>query len=244
MENVKLNFACIDDFYSYTDSTMILDQSGRQQINFIIFNCEINVYNFFEGKKIKIVATTDSANEFYEADKKINKPDLFSEYDKTSATVSSFDDGQSYVFSQTNGSLTRKELDYSGCSVEIVAVSKESQTTQSSLWDIATPISRIIRKVERKKRGNGDKSNIYLARNLKQQKKNFFLLANDQDQIEQFEIEGYKYLRPTDLLVWMVLDEYVKKQKAVCTYEKIVEKDPRWTKKDTHFKNLLANHYN
>ena len=63
------------DFLSYTNSTAILDQSARQQINFINFNCGINTHGFLECKKIKIVATTDSANEFYEADKQINAKD-------------------------------------------------------------------------------------------------------------------------------------------------------------------------
>jgi hypothetical protein len=151
MENVKLNFVHICDFCSYPNSTAILDQSGRQQINFMNFDCGINVDDFFESKKIKIIATADSADEFYEADKQTNNPNLFSGYnDEVSKTASSFNDEQSYVFSQTNGSLTRKELDDKGCPVKIIAVSEESQTAQSQLWDISAPINRIIRKIKRK----------------------------------------------------------------------------------------------
>jgi hypothetical protein len=42
----------------------------------------------------------------------------------------------------------------------------------------------------------------------------------------------------------MVLDGYIKKQKAVWVYEKMRKKDPQWVEKRTHFKNLLENYYN
>ena len=76
--------------------------------------------------------------------------------------------------------------------------------------------------MKRNKRSKADISNIYLARILSSQGKNFFIFTNDKDQITQSKIEGFKYMRPIQFLVWMVKDKYITRQKKYITRQKAV----------------------
>lgn len=227
------------DFSIYPNSTMILDQSGQQQIGFLIAECKIDIYKFWREKNIEAISTTMSANELkYQA----NQPNLFGINSSVSNSVTPTDlnDKQEYVLSSANGSLTKKELDYNGFPVKVVANSEESKTFKTPFWNTTIYYQRIIRKIENKKRGYADKSNLNFARNLQQKKEKFFLSVNDNDQIKQSEnFEGFKYLRPVYFLVWMVTDNYITRQKAVWAYEKLKKENSQWVEKGLNFKDIF-----
>lgn len=227
------------DFSTYTGSKMILDQSGLQPIGFLVNDCVINFTGFWTIHNIKVVTTQESARELT---CQPYKQDLFGgQYNNNSSvTASDLNNNHNYVLSRTNLSLTTKSLDLYGYPVEIVSISKEFQTSNTSLWNDTIPFNRIDRKIEIKNRGYADKSNLKFARNLQLKKENFFLCINDNDQIKQSrDFEGFKYLRPTHFLVWMVFDGYIKRQKAVWAYEKMRKKDPRWVKRGENFKDIF-----
>ncbi|MFH1048550.1 MAG: hypothetical protein V1732_02710 [Patescibacteria group bacterium] len=228
------------DFLDYENLTMIPDQSGLQQAEFWKVSCKIDIENFLAKNNIKIITTSESVKELAQQP---YKPDLFSgHYDhETTITASGFNNKQNYVLSRSNTSLTVKELDNDGYNAEVVDISKESQTFEPLLWDASLAFGRMLRKTERKNKGYADISNVYLARYLRQNGINFFLFANDKDQINQFRFEGFKYLRPADFLVWMVKDNCITRQKAVWAYEKMRKKDPQWVKKGENFKDILNN---
>lgn len=219
------------DYSIYENSKMIPDQSGWQQMCYLMSNRKVDIYSFLDSKNIEIVTTQYSAKELvYQA----YSPDLFSGHYDDVSTTASVNDEQNYVLSSTNGSLTHDDFDNDGYLLKVISVTTEEKTSQLSLWNS----SATFQKLKRNKRSFADISNIYLARYLSETGENFFILLNDKNQIAQFKIEGYKYLRPSDILIWMERDNYIKNQKAVWCYEKIREHDSRWTKKDLSFRNL------
>ncbi len=215
------------------NSTAIIDQSGNQRIDFFTEKCKIDVYYFLEKKDVSFVATIESAKELTYHTK---EPNLFS-INNNSITSAALNNGQEYVLS--DGSLIKKELNPDGYPVTIIANTEETKTFQTPLWNGSFSYRRIIRKIEKNKRGYADKSNLELAHNLQEKKENFFLLINDNDQIKQAEnFEGFKYLRPLGVLVWMVKDNYITRQKAVWAYEKMKKEDPGGAIKGVNFKDI------
>jgi len=218
------------DFLEYENSTAILDQSGVQQLGFFVSQCSVEVYKFMEIKNITLSATPKSSRELsYQA----YDQNLFSgDY---SSTLSDANNKQNYILSRTNCSLTLKELDNKGYPITIVSISNDKNNFQSLLWDS----SHSFKRMKNNKRSNADISSIFLARNLALNGVKFFCFSNDSDQINQFRIEGYKYLRPSDFLTWMVKDNYITRQKGVWCYEKAKKHNLRWMEKNRKFSDIL-----
>jgi len=219
-------------FGEYENSYAILDQSAWQQVEFWHISCSLNIYPFLESKRIEIITTSESAQELsYQS----YQPDLLSGHFSETATISG--DKVNYVLSTTNGSLTRSDLDINGYKVAVsnnIQEINNERSYQLSLWNLTVAFQRM----KRNKRSKADISNIYLARILSSQGKNFFIFTNDKDQITQSKIEGFKYMRPIQFLVWMVKDKYITRQKkyitrqkAVWIFEKTKKHDPQWIDK-------------
>jgi len=212
----------MNSFEKYENSYAILDQSAWQQVEFWRVSCDLNIYPFLKNKGIKVIATTESAQELsYQS----YQPDLLSGH--FSGTSTNSGDKDNYILSSTNGSLTTDNLDFGGYRIEISNSIQEINNKdlfQPSLWDSTSAFQRM----KRNKRSKADISNIYLARILSNQGKNFFVFTNDGDQVKQSEIEGFKYMRPIEFLVWLVKDEYITRQKGVWIFEKMKKHDPRW----------------
>lgn len=219
------------NFSEYENSYMILDQSAWQQVEFWMTACNLNVYSFLRNKNIQATLTSDSVGELgYQA----YSQNLFSGYSET-ATI--FNKERDFVLSIVNGSLTRESRDLYGYHVGSIINTHEciGNKYQLPLWDSSTAFQRM----KKNKRSGADISNIHLARYFTNQRNNFFFFINDNDQITQAQIEGFKYMRPSSLLVWLIEEGYIRKQKAVWVYEKVKKHDPRWVKQNTAFRDVF-----
>jgi hypothetical protein len=215
------------DFCTYENSKLIPDQSAWQIVAFWISNEKIDVYQFLNSKNIQISTTASAAAELcYQT----CKPNLFG----TSITSSELSCKQNFVLSSANGSLTSPDLDR-GLPAKVEEPMSCPKEQQRPLWDSMSS----FRRMERNKRGRADVSNIYHCRRLFGMKERFFLFTNDKDQIKQSVIEGFRTMRPQSLLVWMVKEKYITRQKAVWAYEKTTKRDPRWTITGLKFRNLI-----
>jgi hypothetical protein len=216
------------DFRFYEHSIMIPDQSAWQQAEFSMTTSGINIYKFFESKDIQIITTPASARELsYQA----YHQTLFGGRYNESLTASGLNSQQEFVLSSTNGSLTFKNLDQ-GYPIEIV---DKGISHQGLLWDSSV----MMKKMLRNRRSDADPSNIYLGRSLQQKKKSFFIFLNDQTQIKQVELEGFKYLRPDKLIRWMVRDGFISWQKALGDFKKKKKENGSWYPPNKTFKELL-----
>jgi len=199
--------------------TAVLDRCAQEQFYFWKIDSNVDVYNFLENKGWKFVATEQSFRELVENP---TGDDLFSSY--LSAQVQSGSqniDYDSMVISKADGSIT-SGLFENGYKLKIE--SANVQLSQTPLWDSYAPFRRAAKK-------EADKSNIYYAR----ENGNCLVLTNDNDQIKAIGLTLNYCLRPADLLVWMVIDEYITRQKAVWVYKKTKERDVAWVPKDMTF---------
>ena len=216
------------DYSIYKNSMMVIDQSAWQQVAFSLSN--IDVYKFLSSNEIKIIATSDSAQELsYQA---YNQTLFGGNYNST-VTMSRLNSNQDYVLSSTNGSLTLKNLD-TGYKVESV-VNVNLTSTPRTLWDT----SLTMNKFRKSKRSFADASNIYLGRILQNKGKNFFIFTNDQNQIKQTKIEGFKYLRPDQLFSWMCKENFIDPRKGGWNFKKRKEHNKQWTEQGKKFKDIL-----
>ncbi len=226
------------DFSSYTNSIRISDQSGEQQAEFLSVSCKIDIQGFWKKNDIKSAITPESREELFFQAYNQNLFGVSRDEKNNLSTTSCLDDKKECVWSRANGSLTYKELDYDGYETVVMSYNEETKT---SLWNALPSFKKMVRKIERKKRGYADVSNVYLSRDLRQKEENFFLFTNDKEQINQANFEGYKYLRPVYLLVWMVADSYIKRQKAIWAYEKMKNHNLQWVEKGVNFKDIYKN---
>ncbi|HUC88664.1 MAG TPA: hypothetical protein VMR49_01385 [Candidatus Paceibacterota bacterium] len=215
------------DYSTYKNSIIILDQSAWQQVAFSLSN--IDVYKFLSDNKIKAVATSDSAQELsYQA----YNPTLFGGQYASTVTASELNSKQSYILSSSNGSLTFPSLD-TGYNIDIL--NPFIYSIPRTLWDT----SIVMEKLKRATRSQADVSNIYLCRILKEMNLNFFIFTNDQNQIKQIKIEGFKYLRPDQLFSWMCRENFIDPRKGGWNFKKRKEHNKQWTKPDVKFKDIL-----
>jgi len=207
------------DFSGYENSTVVLDGCAQEQLYYWKKDCNVDGFTFLESNGCNFVATQQSFQELLDNPTQNN---LFSSYLTTQVQADSQTiDYDSIVISKTDGSITSSFFD-DGYKLEIESVN--IQSSQTNLWDNCAPFRRAAK-------SDVDKSNIYYTR----ENDNCWVLTNDSDQIKAIELTSDHFLRPTDLLVWMVCDSYINKQKAVWVYEKMREKDPAWVPKNTTF---------
>ncbi|OGZ78397.1 MAG: hypothetical protein A2528_03325 [Candidatus Staskawiczbacteria bacterium RIFOXYD2_FULL_37_9] len=193
------------DYINFKNSTAILDQSVWQPMCHALAYSNVDVYKFLSTQNIETVATVDSACELSYQPYKLN---LFG----TSLTASDFNSKESYVLSSANGSLTVANLDSAGFPVDIIPDLKYEKFTTASLWD-SSPYS--------KKLTDTDKSNIYLGRYFKKIGQKFFIFSNDKNQIRQAILEGFDYLKPGDLFLWMAEEKVFDGRKLFWIFKKM-----------------------
>lgn len=119
------------------NSIIILDQSAWQQVAFSL--PDIDVYKFLSDNKIKAIATPDSAQELsYQA----YNPTLFGGQYTSTVTASELNSKQSYVLSNSNGSLTFQSLD-AGYSIDIL--NPFNYLMPRTLWDTSLVMDKLKR---------------------------------------------------------------------------------------------------
>ena len=222
------------DSSSYENSDAILDQSAWQVAEFWMTSCNLDVYSFFDSKNIGVQLTSSTAKELgYQS----YNPSLLS----GSSTSALSNDKENYVLSSLNGSLTFQTLDSQGYPVNIVDSSTISPSFQQSLWNMSPAFQRMKRKVLEKGKGKADLEIIFLAESFAKEAKSFFIFTNDNDLVQHSKLEGFLYLRPIGLLLWMVADKYISRQKAVWVFEKMKKHDLMLIdKKRPYFKDYLS----
>lgn len=220
------------DFSKYSNSICIPDQSAWQSINNLKSEHNVLVIDFFNSKNISLEVSKESGYEITHQEWGMN---LFG---ISNSTASGLQDDKNYVISRTNGSLTYKELEPYGKDVHVTSSIINEKTTadmnknfQPLLWESSNFYQRMERKAIRKNKW-ADSSNIKLARNLRENREIFFLYVSDHDQINQCNLEGFDYLEPHLLLLWMEREKFVKPQKNAWIFKKWGEdyRCQSWTK--------------
>lgn len=154
-------------------------------------------------------------------------------------TTAGNEEVREYVFSRTNGSLTSRDSDPSGIPVFIESMTCQSET-RASLWDTSSFMKRILHNTRSSTLGSTptDVENIRQARYYRDQGIKAFVFLNDETQIKQLSLEGFDYLRPDDLFVWMVKEGYITLQKAVWNFRKRKEHNSCWTTPGKSFREI------
>jgi hypothetical protein len=215
------------EYSQLKNTVMIPDQSAWQQVAFSL--PDIDVYKFFSDNLITIMTTSDSARELsYQA---YNQTLFGGQYINT-VTSSDQNSKQNCVLSSSNGSLTYANLD-TGYNVDVL--DPFAFHVSQSLWDT----SRVMEKLKRSKRGWADVSNIYLGRVLNGIGRDFFIFTNDQNQIKQIKIEGFKYLRPDQLFSWMCEERFIDPRKGGWNFRKRKIHNQQWVERYKKFKDIL-----
>jgi len=219
------------DFKKYEKSILIPDQSAWQQVSFWYTQCDVkNIKQFLSDKDIQVITTSNSASELT---KQIYNPNLFG-CDLENTITFSGANPKELVISEINFVPTTYPVGDFDIKVWKVQLEKKPYY-QQVLWDSTPSFQRLLRN----KKSKADISNIFLARDLSHQGKKFFIFTNDNDQIKQYQIEGFSYMRPIGMLLWMLEDGYINsRQKLVWVYEKMKKHNVRWVPKNTSFKNL------
>ena len=213
------------DFSEYKNSTVAIDQCAQEQFYSWKKDYNVDVFYFLENKGCSFVATQQSFQELI--DNRMQNS-LFSSYLATQVQSSPQTiDYNNITISKTDSSITSGFFD-NGYKLKIESINMQS--SQTTLWDNYAPFRRAAK-------SDADKSNIYYAR----ENNNCWVATNDSDQIKAIKLTSNHCLRPTDLLVWMVNDSYITRQKAVWVYEKMRKKDPAWVPKDTTFAMYFRN---
>lgn len=203
----------------YKNSSVVLDESALEQLCYWKKDCDVDGFNFLKDKGCSFVATQQSFQELVDNPTQNN---LFSSHLTTQVQSNPQTiDYNDVIISKTDNSITLSSFD-DGHKLKIESVN--IGPSQTNLWDNYVPFVRAAK-------SDADKSNIYYAR----ENANCWVLTNDSDQIKAIELTSNHCLRPTDLLVWMVYDSYIKKQKAVWVYEKMGKRDRAWVPKNTTF---------
>ncbi len=221
------------NFSDYKNSILLPDQSAWQQAEYWITESNINVFSFLSSQNVSIKTTSSSARElsFQSYVQNLFVNDL-------SNTASELNSKESFVLSSINGSLTFEKLSPLGFPAQVIPdkeLGSLIKSNQFPLWDS----SPFFLRMKRNRRSQADIEHFYLGRYLQKNKQPFFVFTNDDDQIRQAQLEGFKFMRPPDLLVWMVKDTFVTRQKAVWAYEKAKKHNARWAKAGLRFRDIL-----
>ena len=189
------------DFKKYEKSILIPDQSAWQQVSFWHTQCDVkNIKQFLSDKDIQVITTSNSASELT---KQIYTPNLFG-CDLENTITFSGANPKKLVISEINFVPTTYPVGDFDIKVWNVQLEKKP-CYQPLLWDSTPSFRRLLRN----KKSKADISNIFLARDLSHQRKKFFIFTNDNDQIKQCQIEGFSYMRPIIMLLWMLEDGYI-----------------------------------
>jgi hypothetical protein len=209
-------------FEEYENSILIPDQSAWQQVCFWYTKCNLrNIGQFLNENGIQIITTSDSANELT---KSIYNPNLFNcDWENTITS--------SQVVPKR---LTISAIDFvptthpvGDLSIQIWQIFlEEEHSYQPPLWNFAPSFQRML------KRSRADISNILLARYLQKEKKKFFIFVNDNDQISQCKLEGFRYMRPLTMLRWMLKCKYLTKRRFELICEEMKKHNSQWLPKN------------
>ena len=209
-------------FEEYENYILIPDKSAWQQVCFWYTKCNLrNIGQFLNENGIQIITTSDSANELT---KSIYNPNLFNcDWENTITS--------SQVVPKR---LTISAIDFvptthpvGDLSIQIWQIFlEEEHSYQPPLWNFAPSFQRML------KRSRADISNILLARYLQKEKKKFFIFVNDNDQISQCKLEGFRYMRPLTMLRWMLKCKYLTKRRFELICEEMKKHNSQWLPKN------------
>jgi hypothetical protein len=215
------------DYEQFKNSIGIIDKSGIQAIFYFSNDSKFKPFEFFIKKDITLTFTEASLPEFTFQDYKNCNRTLFTGTEVVSVALGSKTAGQqedNFVLSQTNATLTLRQLDPSGIPLIFTPLLPQFLT----LWDTTAFMTNVNNVI--------DRQIIHSVRDEERNNKKVFVLTNDKGIIQQVKTESIKFLRSIDILKWMVKDKFISYQKGVAIFKK--GKLNNWTHGLEFFKDI------
>lgn len=203
---------------TYQNCVVLFDRSGHEPICFMQKECSIDTLGFLNGKNCTFASTEQSLNQLSYQTQQSSIGGFLAEQTSSGAQHIDYNN---FSISKTDGGVVLGSFN-NGYPLKIVSINLQKQ--QTTLWDSYHPFIKSAA-------SDADKSNIYFIR----ENRYCWLLSNDTDQNESIKLLRGHCLRPVDLLVWMVDDSFIKRQKAVWVYKRMKEKDLAWIPKRVTF---------